>query len=335
MKKTTVLYKVVVFALAAVSVVMFSDMAQADAVDINARDDRGNTQLHRSAGDGKIEDVAFLIDRGANINAKNEYGNTPLHFAVDHGKTAIVALLISKGAELDVANKDGNTALMRAVESDKKSNLDVLKLIIEKGADINLKNIKGETALIIAARSWKAEMVSLLIKSGGSVSEKDNKGKSAWTYAVEHNDDKITALLEEAGSGRDYEGMEWEANSSAQKEEFIKMVTTKKEWAELWRRAFDKPAPDVDFKKYAVACAFLGHHARWGYSILFTESEKHGKELIIYCGLGLKKYELKGRFKAYGQYRMKVFKIVKGHAPLLKKSNCWPAKGRIESRCPL
>lgn len=103
------------------------------------------------------------------------------------------------------------------------------------------------------------------------------------------------------------QNMTWKGSVSNQKAEFIKVVETQKEWSELWMRAFDKPAPDIDFEKHVVACVFLGHSADWLYSIGFGQPFMRDNLLVIPFGLAKIWLELSGPFKASGQYSMKVF----------------------------
>ena len=49
-----------------------------DGVNVNAKDERGWTSLHYSAGFGRKEIVELLITAGADVNAKEEDGDTPL-----------------------------------------------------------------------------------------------------------------------------------------------------------------------------------------------------------------------------------------------------------------
>lgn len=111
----------------------------------------------------------------------------------------------------------------------------------------------------------------------------------------------------ELSTSAQHQNMTWKGSTSNQREAFIKVVETKEEWTELWRRAFDKSAPDVDFEKYAVACVFLGHSADWLYSIGFGKPYARDNLLVIPYGLAEIILELVGPFKASGQYSMKVF----------------------------
>ncbi len=115
-------------------------------------------------------------------------------------------------------------------------------------------------------------------------------------------------------------GMVWEGSSSIQQEELITMIRSADVWTGLWKRAFDGPAPDVDFEKYEVACVFLGHSADWLYSIGFGEPYlKDGRRIIPYY-LAEIVLELVAPFKAHGQYHMQVFEKISGVDTVLEKA---------------
>ena len=124
----------------------------------------------------------------------------------------------------------------------------------------------------------------------------------------------------ELSSPIQHQNLTWKGSISNQKEQFIKVVETQKEWTELWRRAFDQPAPDIDFEKYVVACVFLGHSADWLYSIGFGQPFMRDNMLVIPYGLSEIILELSGPFKAGGQYHMKVFEKKKGIKMILEET---------------
>ena len=114
--------------------------------------------------------------------------------------------------------------------------------------------------------------------------------------------------------------MEWKGNISNQKEPFIKVVETREAWNDLWLSAFDKPAPDMDFDHYVVACVFLGHQADWLYSIGFEKPAPRGDDWVISYGLAEIVLDLAKPFKASGQYAMKVFSKHKDAKMILEES---------------
>jgi hypothetical protein len=114
-------------------------------------------------------------------------------------------------------------------------------------------------------------------------------------------------------------GHEWEGNLSQQKEEFIQVVEDQQTWAALWKRAFDQPAPAVDFERHAVACVFLGHSAPWLFSIRIGAPQMRGETMVIEYGLVEVILRLSGPFKAGGQYAMRVVEKTKGHRLVLEE----------------
>lgn len=66
----------------------------------------GLTILHYTAGRGFYEAAEALLKAGANVGAKNEEGNTPLHRACISSHPSTVQLLLRWGADESVGNND-------------------------------------------------------------------------------------------------------------------------------------------------------------------------------------------------------------------------------------
>lgn len=64
---------------------------------VNARDDFGDTLLHKAAQFGHIELASLLLERGADVNPRNERDKTPLHYAVSWGHAEMADLLRRHG----------------------------------------------------------------------------------------------------------------------------------------------------------------------------------------------------------------------------------------------
>jgi ankyrin repeat protein len=269
------------------------------------------------AGDPEI--FKLLLTKDTDVNVRGFAGGTLLMLAAD-GDSSLVKFLVERGADVNLKDDEGTTALMKAVASYHKTNTASMKYLIDRGADVNDSNNKGETALILAVKKGNPEMVRILVEKGSAFALKDKAGKSAWTYAVEGAHPEIVGLLEKSGALRDYSGMEWKGNVSNQKEPFIKVVDTRKEWSELWRRAFDKPAPDMDFEKYVVACVFLGYSADWLYSISMGKPVLRDNQLVVEYALIEMILRLSGPFKAGGQYHMQVLEKVKDVKMVLEEA---------------
>ena len=60
-----------------------------NGVDVNAKDEKGATPLHKAAGllTANTHALRFLIEQGADINAKDNEGKTPLDYAMSNLKS--------------------------------------------------------------------------------------------------------------------------------------------------------------------------------------------------------------------------------------------------------
>ena len=113
-------------------------------VKTNAKDEDGNTPLHKAATDKDAAEAKRLIDNGADVNAKNNDHKTPLHLAAHQNAAAVAKLLIDKGADVNAKDEDGDTPLYWAAFG---GAAEVLLMLIDNGAKVNAKNNRGITIL--------------------------------------------------------------------------------------------------------------------------------------------------------------------------------------------
>lgn len=59
----------------------------------------GERPIHIAAWKGEPQDIAWLLDQGAQINQPGEFDMTPLHYAYMGRKPDNVAMLIERGAD--------------------------------------------------------------------------------------------------------------------------------------------------------------------------------------------------------------------------------------------
>jgi ankyrin repeat protein len=69
----------------------------------------GNSLLIIATIKGHTEMVEFLVNKGIDINIKNDEGNTALHYAISANRHKIIDILISYGADELSENKLGIT----------------------------------------------------------------------------------------------------------------------------------------------------------------------------------------------------------------------------------
>jgi ankyrin repeat protein len=84
-------------------------LAQAGA-DVNARDGRGNTPLHRSYS---VDIDRELLKLGADVNARNHNGETPIFTNLNNES---IVLFIRHGADLSIRNNQGEDVVQAAAE---------------------------------------------------------------------------------------------------------------------------------------------------------------------------------------------------------------------------
>ena len=99
--------------------------------DVNARDKKGKTALHRAAQAGFLKITDLLLERGADLEATDEAQETPLFDAVRHGRAETVALLLERGAQVKHTNVRGQTVELLAKRSKKKGAQAVLAVLGE------------------------------------------------------------------------------------------------------------------------------------------------------------------------------------------------------------
>lgn len=119
-------------------------------VDVNARNEFGNSILHDAVRWKQLRILERLIDVEADLNAKNFNGDTPLHFAAYWGFGEVLQALISMGADRSACNQRGETPLHIAVVQKHK---ELVRILLFAGVNENATDKLGNTPLVYAKRS--------------------------------------------------------------------------------------------------------------------------------------------------------------------------------------
>jgi len=135
----------------------------------------------KSAQNGNIKEMKWLLVLGANVNAKNNDGETALHLCAKLSLFDVCEYLIKeRNAEKGLRDRHGNTALepifLSAVRG---KNREVVECVLRLGADINTVSTEGKTALHFVAELGDLNSYEYLVKSGINKTIKDNQGKTA------------------------------------------------------------------------------------------------------------------------------------------------------------
>ena len=147
---------------------------------INVRDEKGQTQLHRTLintgyefEDYSFDDMKFLLDYGADVDALDDDHSTPLHVASQFGNAKVARLLLEYNANIHVRNINDQTLLhiisSKSGEMSSNDGIHMLSLFLEHGADIDALDNNHSTPLHLALHSGNVEATRILLEYGASI----------------------------------------------------------------------------------------------------------------------------------------------------------------------
>lgn len=152
-----------------------------NGVDVNSRDDIGQTALMHACTQGYKESAAILLSAGADIDAQDAVGGTALMYAGLEGREDAVRLLLDKGADVHVRDVMQNTALIRVAARGRAA---IAQLLVENGADVNAKGAYGMAPLMWAVAQGDSALVLHLLRRGADVNAAAKDGITALMIAA-------------------------------------------------------------------------------------------------------------------------------------------------------
>ncbi|KAG1334089.1 putative ankyrin-1 [Cocos nucifera] len=139
--------------------------------DPSASSELGATALHHAAGIGNIELLRLLLSKGVDVESQSDAG-TPLIWAAGHGQQHAVKVLLEHHSNPNAETDDNITPLLSAVAA---GSLPCLELLIQAGASPNI-SAGGATPLHVAADNGSREVIDCLLKAGGDPNICDDDG---------------------------------------------------------------------------------------------------------------------------------------------------------------
>jgi ankyrin repeat protein len=146
--------------------------------DVQRIDKYGRTPLEHAACYSKNPEILrLLMDHGAKIN-RGDKTDSPLHMAAGSYKTQNMAFLINAGADVNARDSRGNTPLMLASRI-----YNCVDILIKAGANVNLENNEGKTALMLSTQyGFDPNVITLFLQNGSDPKLEDNTGRTAFDY---------------------------------------------------------------------------------------------------------------------------------------------------------
>jgi len=116
-----------------------------------------------AARQGSLDRMRAFLAEGIDVEERNEHGQTALMVASSRNRIEVVRLLLEMGADVNACAGSGWTALMSAAML---GNEVLLKLLLTNGACVDACAITCQTALRVAAIHGQDACVDLLLKEG-------------------------------------------------------------------------------------------------------------------------------------------------------------------------
>lgn len=141
--------------------------------------------------------VQLLLSSGVDINSKDNIGQSSLHRATRRGSEVLMRTLLDNGADIEQKNDDGRTAWSANIFS---KNEYILNILLEAGADPSTRGHNGVSEIYSAAANGNADLVRFMLKSGTNPSIRTNFDWAPLHWAAYHGRVECVKLLIDAGA---------------------------------------------------------------------------------------------------------------------------------------
>ena len=162
---------------------------------VNPSDDE-QPLLFTASGNGQVDIVRSLLDRGSDVNETNSHRMTPLHTAAGKGYLEMATLLIERGAYVNSRSLGGWTPLQAA---SRFGHLEVARLLLDHGADVTAKTRDRRTALHFASSWGHLHIAQLLVERGADVDVRSAVGRTARHDVMMYGGSKVAEFLSGCG----------------------------------------------------------------------------------------------------------------------------------------
>jgi hypothetical protein len=146
----------------------------------------------KSAEEGNLKAIRFLLQCPINVDAIDTFGNTALYNATACGHKDVVQALIAANAQVNFKNSLNGTPLSIAAFNNHQ---EIAQLLVNAGALVDEPDSNQATPLIYATLRGHKEMVELLLNAQANIHTIDDQGLSAISYAERNGHQEIVMIL--------------------------------------------------------------------------------------------------------------------------------------------
>ncbi|HEX4878362.1 MAG TPA: ankyrin repeat domain-containing protein [Limnobacter sp.] len=152
-------FPAITYALVQDSPKAFAVLLKHPKTKLNQPDSRGDTPLMIAAARNKPDQLAALLQQGANVDRAGQW--SALHYAAAAGSTSCIELLVKAKANLNAQSENGTTPLMMAARQGRE---DATRLMLRLGADPSPVNEAGFNAAGYAMRADRKELAMEIMR---------------------------------------------------------------------------------------------------------------------------------------------------------------------------
>ena len=168
----------------------------ASGVDVNVRDSRGQTALHRAVKRQNTTIVALLLKYGCSVDARDDEGRTPWSANLRPSAITVLKMLVDAGADPNTRGHQGVSELYTAGEN---GDLDVMVLMIGFGTDPSIRTQFRWTPLHWASYYGHVDCVKYLLNAGAEPSPVSDQDATPLDLAIKAQQSEAIRLLRRAG----------------------------------------------------------------------------------------------------------------------------------------
>ena len=161
-------------------------------VNINKKDEKGQTILFSLVAKRKLEALKILIKNGANLTLEDLHRKTILDEAVDRNDGIMIRFLLDNGFNINHKNNSGRTIFQNVAHM---GNNKIFQIFMKYNADFNIKDSHGKTVLFDAVEGGNLDILKDVINNTNNLNILDENHQNALFSAVIKDDISLATEL--------------------------------------------------------------------------------------------------------------------------------------------